>query len=89
MFLNFYLSKSLHSKCSTLMANRREGTTLPDWPCDALGRLCIGDKMVHRLTGLWGGTDPDPGVMVDLLVLCGRWIDFQASARFGLKKEKF
>ena len=53
------------------MANRREGTTLPDWPCDALGRLCIGDKMVHRLTGLWGGTDPDPGVMVDLLVLCG------------------
>ena len=35
----------LHSKCSTLTAICREGTAFSDWPCDALGRLRIGDKI--------------------------------------------
>ena len=35
----------LHTKCSSTTATCQKTTAFSDWPCDALGRLHIGDKV--------------------------------------------
>jgi len=53
-FLSFYLSKSFYSKYRQPMAICCRLPTFPDWPCDGLERLHLGDKIGNKATSLYG-----------------------------------